>query len=300
MDIARPAVARPSPSPHARWRIRLTYWWRHGRLPDLHDPRTFTELVQARKLSGHDREMVAMADKVAAKARVAERLGSGWTIPTLWHGTVLPRSAPWPAPFVVKARHGCNQNIFVLDDGGDWRADWPAIRARAAKWLRRSYGEWLDEGLYRDIPRGLLVEPFVGTPPVLPVDYKFYVFGGRVEAVQVHLDRGVRHRWLLFDRAWRRLSAGCAEAPTVPPASLPAMIAAAETLGAARDFARVDFYEIADKPVFGEMTFYPGSGLDRFDPVALDAVLGEHWLRALGVRRGSGARVGQAAELLGV
>lgn len=295
MDVAHPAIAPPSPSPHARWRIRLTYWWRHRRLPDLDDPRTFTELVQARKLSGHDRTMVAMADKVVAKTRVAAQLGPGWTIPTLWHGTVLPETAPWPRPFVVKARHGCNQNIFVFED----RADWPAIRATAAGWMRRRYGGWLDESLYRDLPRGLLVEPFMGTPPVLPVDYKCYVFGGRVEAVQVHLARGGEHRWLMFDRSWRRLSLGKPEADPRPPASLPTMIAAAETLAAGRDFCRVDLYEIDGKPLFGEMTFYPGSGLDRFEPVALDAMLGEHWLRARGARRGSGSRVGQAVELIG-
>lgn len=262
-------------------------------MPDLDEPATFTELVQARKLDGHDPWMVGMADKVVAKARVAARLGTGWTIPTLWHGTELPETAPWPVPFVVKARHGCRQNIFVLDDS----ADWTAIRTRAASWMRRSYGGWLDEGLYRDIPRGLLVEPFVGTPPSLPIDYKFYVFGGRVAAVQVHLARGGRHRWVMFDRDWRRLSAGGAATAPPAPASLPAMIAAAETLGEARDFCRVDLYEIAGKPLFGEMTFYPGSGLDRFDPVALDALLGREWLRALQPHALSPC-VGQPPELI--
>ncbi len=63
--------------------------------------------------------------------------------------------------------------------------------------------------------------------------------------------------------------------------ALKRMIVAAETLSAGSDFLRVDLYEIDGKPLFGEMTFYPGSGLDRFDPVALDTELGAHWLRAL-------------------
>lgn len=32
-------------------------------------------------------------------------------------------------------------------------------------------------------------------------------------------------------------------------------------------------------PLFGEMTFYPGSGLDQFNPISLDQVIGDHWLR---------------------
>ncbi|MEG3174635.1 ATP-grasp fold amidoligase family protein [Sphingomonas sp. RB3P16] len=260
----------------ARWRIYLTYWWRHGRWPRLDDPQTFTELVQARKLAGADRAMVRMADKLVAKAIVAERLGVDWIIPTLWHGTELPPIPAWPTPFVVKARHGCNQTAFVFDDA----ADWDDVRRRAAGWMRSTYGYWLDEDLYARIPRGLVVEPFVGAPPVLPIDYKFYVFGGRVEYVQVHLGRGGRHRWILFDRQWRRVSSATDDRDPTPPVTLGQMIVAAERLSDGRDFVRVDLYEIDGRPLFGEMTFYPGSGLDPFSPVSLDAELGAHWLRA--------------------
>lgn len=273
--------AFPAPGPllsriRARWRISLTYWWRHRRWPDLDTPATFTELVQTRKLAGADREMAQMADKLIAKRLVTERLGAEWVIPTLWQGTVLPDAPLWPTPFVVKARHGCNQSAFVFSDA----VDWAAVRRRSARWMRSRYGYWLDEALYADIPRGLIVEPFVGAAPTLPIDYKFYVFGGRVAYVQVHLGRGERHRWILLDRQWRRVSALTHDPDPIRPATLGRMIAAAERLGTGRDFVRVDLYEIDDQPKFGEITFYPGSGLDRFDPVALDAVLGEAWLRA--------------------
>lgn len=280
MDAAFPALAPLLSRIRARWRIYLTYWWRHGRWPDLATPATFTELVQLRKLARANDEMARMADKCVAKRFVAERLGPEWTIPTLWHGTVLPETPPWPTPFVVKARHGCNQTAFVFDAA----ADWAAVRRRAARWMRADYGAWLDEDLYARIPRGLIVEPFMGAAPTLPIDYKFYVFGGRVAYVQVHLGRGERHRWMLFDRQWRRVSALTHDPDPVRPSSLARMIAAAERLGADRDFLRVDLYEIDGRPLFGEMTFYPGSGLDRFDPVSLDAVLGEQWLGAIAAR----------------
>ncbi len=274
MQAVLPAITSSAKPARSRWRINLTYWWRHGRLPDLDDPRTFTELVQARKLSGADAAMSRMADKLVAKQIVSARLGKEWVIPTLWHGTELPEQPVWPTPFVVKARHGCNQTAFVLDDS----ADWAAVRARAAGWMRSDYGYWLDEDLYAAIPRGLIVEPFMGTPPTLPIDYKFYAFGGRVAYAQVHLGRGGRHRWILLDRNWRRVSAASADPDPVAPASLARMIAAAEALSDGRDFVRADLYEIDGRPLFGELTFYPGSGLDCFDPVSLDHQLGEQWL----------------------
>ena len=254
----------------------LSYRWRHGRWPQLARPSRFTELVQRRKLDGGNPDWARLVDKVTAKEHVAARLGREWVIPTLWTGSTLPPVPPVAPTFVVKARHGCRQNRFVRSEGEDWSA----IRRTADGWMRRGYGGWLDEPLYAAVPRGLLIEPFIGETERLPVDWKFYVFGGEVAAVQVHLERETRHRWLLFDRDWRRLSAGRGADVPPPPASLPAMIAAAERLGEGIDFVRIDFYERFGRPLFGEMTFYPGSGYDPFDPVSLDAALGARWSAA--------------------
>jgi hypothetical protein len=277
MDFALPATTITGARKLARTRITLTYMWRHRRLPDLIDPQTFTELVQHRKLNDRDARLPLFADKVRAKTIVAERLGSEWIIPTLWHGTVLPDRPEWTRPFVVKSRHGCNQIAFVRDP---LTFDWTGLTARSKRWMRADYGFWLDEWLYLRIPRGILVEPLVGTGPGLPIDYKFYVFGGRVEYIQVHLGRGSRHRWIVFDRNWHRRSAITADPDPVQPATLKRMIAAAEELGRGFDFTRVDLYEIDGHPLFGEITFYPGSGLDPFSPPSLDAEMGSHWRRA--------------------
>jgi len=273
------ALSLAPPTTHdiaARSRIALCYLWRHGRLPDLDDPQTFTEFVQYGKLHDRNLHMVAFADKIAAKAMVAERLGDRWVTPTLWMGEFLPATPVWPLPFVVKAHHGCNQNAFVRTGCEDWAA----IRRAAHRWVRRDYaGVWLDEWLYRHLPRGLLVEPFIGSGGQLPIDYKFYVFAGRAEYVQVHLDRERAHRWMLFDRCWRQVSTRHGDTPPLP-ASLSHLIEAAEALGRQFDFVRVDLYETDGTPRFGEMTFYPGSGLDPFDPPRLDAEIGAHWARA--------------------
>ena len=55
-------------------------------------------------------------------------------------------------------------------------------------------------------------------------------------------------------------------------------------MAATFDFARIDFYEIAGEPKFGEVTFYPGSGLDPFDPLELDSEIGALWLAGLASR----------------
>ena len=274
----------------ARLRIHLTYAFRHRRIVRLAEPSLFTELIQYRKLHDRNPAFPRLADKLLAKDAVGALLGPEWVTPTLWHGTALPAAPIWPLPFVLKARHGCNQYAFVRSTDIDWQA----LRRRTRRWMSDRYGYWLDEWLYTQIERGLLIEPFIGADDVLPIDYKLLVFGGRVAFVQVHLGRETAHRWMLFDRDWRKLTPG-PDAPP-PPRTLAAMIEAAELLGRAFDFVRADFYEIAGRPRFGEMTFYPGSGLSPIDPPHLDAVMGDLWRDAIGARRSASAHARHQAR----
>lgn len=269
---AEPSPPRTRPGcALARLRIQATYLFRHRRLAALDQPRLFTELIQHRKLADRDPRLPLLADKLLAKTHVAATLGPEWVTPTLWAGTDLPPLPSWPVPFVVKSRHGCNHHAFVRA----MNTDWAALRRRAQRWMARPYGAWLDEWAYAQIERGLLIEPFIGEDGVLPIDYKLFVFGGRVAFIQVHLARETAHRWLLFDRHWRRLARG-QDAPP-PPRSLATMIAGAERLGRDFAFVRVDCYDIFGRARFGEMTFYPGSGLLPIDPPELDGAMGKLW-----------------------
>lgn len=262
-----------------RLRMALMFLARNHYVPNLDQPTTFNELVHVRKLCDRRAILPRLADKVLVKDYVAERLGRDWLIPTLWHGTRLPETPPWQPPFVVKPNHASQKILFVRSIG----ADWPRIRARANRWLRQRYGGLLDEWLYGSIEPQLLVEPFVGGGGAVPIDYKFFVFRGRVEMIQVDTDREHAHKRTLFDRSWRllpvRLRYPRSTARLEPPPNLGRMIEAAETLGRNWDFVRVDLYH-PGRPLFGELTFYPNSGLDRFSPKALDEQLGALWLAA--------------------
>jgi hypothetical protein len=273
----RPSAGR-SALPLARLRIGLIYAWRHRRIADLSTPRRFTELVQLRKLRDRSPFQTQLMDKLAAKRLVADRLGGAWLVPTLWEGTALPARPPFEFPAILKARHGCNQNVVLCREPGT--LEWDRLRRRVEKWLRSPYGMWLDEWAYRDVPRGAFAEPLLGGGLPLPIDYKIYVFGGRATHIQVHLGRGARHRWILHDLAWRRLVPGDEHPP--PPPSLAAMIDAAEELARDTSFLRVDFYDIAGRPYFGEFCLYPGSGFDPFPADWIDFELGSIWLAALG------------------
>ena len=276
-NAAALAVLVPS-AVWARIRVTLIYVWRHRRLPRIDRPVRFTEWVQWRKLHDRDHGLALLTDKMFAKAHAADVIGQEHIIPTIWHGYTLPQHAPWPRPFIVKANHGCKQFVVVRND-----ADWQAALRQAPRWLRKPYGQWLDEWHYTQARRMLLVEPFIGTAASLPLDYKVYVFGGVARCVQVHVGRGTDHRWVQFDREWQQLSSTSQEGGFDRPDTLLPMLAAAEAIAGRRDFLRVDFYEVGGVLFFGETCLFPGSGLDPFSPASLDTELGHHWANA---RRG--------------
>ncbi len=215
-----------------------------------------------------------LTDKLYSKSLVADRCSAHLSVPTLWAGLDLPGDPPGDFPMIVKANHSCGR-VRVVRDLGDWRS----ARHAARRWVSGVYGEWLDERQYRAARRLILVEPFLSSTDRLPDDYKVYVFGGRAAIVQHHVDRGTRqHRWTQFDLSWTRVGGAHSEAG--PPATLTEMLGMAERLAAGFDFLRVDFYEVEGRLWFGEFCLCPGSGLDPFEPVALDRQLGDLWSAA--------------------
>lgn len=58
------------------------------------------------------------------------------------------------------------------------------------------------------------------------------------------------------------------------PDALDEMIALAEKLSVQELFVRVDFYYCNKKIYFGEMTYYPSSGLGKFIPMEWDEMIG--------------------------
>src|SRR5262249_50061015 len=111
--------------------VRIHYFRHHKRLPNLRSPRRFTEKVIHRKLYERDFRMPILADKIAVKKFVAERIGPEFVTPILWSGTQLPRREDrnWAIPYVIKPNNGSGANIFVRTNTD---IDWEFIEQKCA------------------------------------------------------------------------------------------------------------------------------------------------------------------------
>jgi hypothetical protein len=131
-----------------------------------------------------------------------------------------------------------------------------------------------------------LDEDGTGTHP--PMDVKVYTFYG--EAPMVLTRRVIKHgdpeaTFRIIDRHGRDVgdiySGNPVDQTMELPSRLTETVEAAERLSLAirAPFSRLDFYNVNDRIVFGEVTPRPG-GPQWFGP-DLDAVLGDAWERAL-------------------
>ncbi len=235
----------------------------------------FAWKVRRRKRRDRSPLLATLQDKYAAKLYAA---ACGVKSAELLYVTTEPATLPFeqlPPNYFVKATHGQNWNIraaasklYLYRNGAAGTAEITLTKeacvARCQTWLSRTYSE--SEWAYTKIKPRILVEAALEPCGDELFDYRFYTFGGKVSAISLGSPRYRKNKLnVFFTPDWQPFNLTCyAEALPHPlpekPAVLAEMIAAAETLGAATDFVRVDLYNTVQGVMLGELTVYPHAG----------------------------------------
>lgn len=262
--------------------LRALFRLKQGRRLNLDDPKTFNEKLQWLKLHYRDPLMPVCSDKYEVRRFVEER-GCGDMLNELYWQGFDPKEIPYddlPDSFVVKVTHGSTFNIIVRDKSSLNRR---IAAERLARWLRARfipcYGEWF----YGKVRPRIVVERFLddGSGSSLR-DYKVFCFGGTPCLVSVYSDRGTVCHQDIYDTEWNYLSElegsyPRSGKPIERPSCLDQLLSAARKLSAGFPHARVDFFVVNGKPVFGEITFTSAAGFSRFGTPELDELMGS-WL----------------------
>ncbi|HEX2659874.1 MAG TPA: ATP-grasp fold amidoligase family protein, partial [Polyangia bacterium] len=150
----------------------------HKVFPRLVAPRTFNEKILHRKLFDRRPLLSTLADKLAARAYVAERLDPD-ILPRLYTVTTDPTSLPFsalPDRFVVKPTHGSGWVWIVRDKATVDRA---ALIDTCRQWLATSYYDRTGEWIYKNVPPRILIEELIEDGSgIAPTDYKLFTFDG--------------------------------------------------------------------------------------------------------------------------
>ena len=116
------------------------------------------------------------------------------------------------------------------------------------------------------------------------IDYKFYCFNGEPKFLYVsqglenHSTARISYVTLDWEIApYKRTDYSNFEQLPPKPKTFEKMVEFAKILSNGIPFSRIDFYEINENLYFGEITFFPGSGLSPFEPDEWDKKIGS-WL----------------------
>lgn len=253
----------------------------HGYPLNLDQPNTFCDWVNYKKIKDRNPLIPITSDKFRVRDYVRQKLGKEIAeellVPLLFvsdTGLDIPFES-FAGEYYLKPNHGSGLGILVNPG-----MDPDLLKSTCKKWLKTSYGQSLQEWAYRDIPRKILCETVLRDGEgKLPIDFKFYCIHGQVEMIGIFHKSGKQAFACYLDPYLRELGGPrgvdepFSEIPEIP--NLGTLLRLAETLSEDFELVRIDFYSFEDKVYFGEITHYPGSGLDCFDSFEQDLHLGQ-------------------------
>jgi hypothetical protein len=261
--------------------LKMKFRLRVGYKLNLKNPVRFNEKLQWLKLYDRNPEYTKMVDKVAAKDYVREKIGDKYIIPTLgvYNSVEEINWDELPNRFVLKCAHDSGGIVICKDKT---TLNIKAAKEKLKKGLSRSYFYQNREWPYKNVPRRIIAEKFItnGYDDDL-TDFKFYCFDGEPRYCQVIADRNTKETIDFFDMDWVHQDfcglnpvCGPAAKPAAKPQGFETMKRIARELAKDTQFVRVDMYAVNETTYFGELTFYPASGMGVFTPDSANFDLG--------------------------
>lgn len=267
--------------------LKLLFRLRMGRRLNLDNPQTFSEKLQWLKLYDRNPEYIKMVDKFEVKDYVAKALSNDYIIPTLgvWDRIEDIEWDTLPDKFVLKTTHGGGSSgVIICKDKASFN------RSNAINSLKKSLRQdiycTLKEWPYKSLNKRIIAEKYIEPNSAmndLP-DYKFFCFNGQPKYCQVISGRETKKSIDFFDHNWEHQlfheprNYPFAEVEPSRPDALEKMWLAATKLAKDKPFSRIDFYEVGGSVYFGEITFFPTSGMGGFDPEEWDDIFGS-WIQ---------------------
>jgi len=257
--------------------VKLRYFARFRKFPNLKEPKDLNEKILYLKLFTDTTEWTRLADKYLVRDYVKERGCAQYLVDLygVWYDAKDVDFDSLPNSFILKANNGCGKgsNLIVSDKN---KIDKEAVRKTVDGWLHEKHvGALAAEPQYKNMKPCVIAEaliPFEEGQKSL-VDYKIWCFNGKAHFIMTCSSRDVSFTKLnLFDTEWNQVSEYMSpsvdypieDIPLPKPDNLPQMIEIAEVLAKGFPCVRVDLYNVKGRIYFGEMTFTSLGGMMHY------------------------------------
>ncbi len=265
--------------------VSLLYMERFNKKLNIDHPNTFTEKLQWLKLNYRTAEQTICVDKYAVRNYLKDK-GYGNLLNRvidIWDDVDNINIEKLPNKFVLKATHGSSMNLIVKDKT---KINWFVWKKIMMQWLKQNI--YIDgrEWPYKNVRPQIICEEFIESNDNELKDYRIFCFNGEPEFIQVDIERLTSHNRTFFDKSWslQPIKIGAygkqhgfyaKQFDEEKPKQLDYMLKVSRELAAPFPFARIDFYNIENRVIFGEITFYPNSGFISIYPKEIEMRFGQ-------------------------
>lgn len=270
--------------------IKMQYRLKTGHKLDLKNPKRFTEKLQWYKLYYRDPLMVECVDKYDVRKYV-KRCGCEAILNNFYGVYNTPDEINFddlPKSFVLKDTLGSGGNSVILVQDKS-KMDENLVRKQMWEWVNYPVNKKYPgrEWVYDKRKHRIIAEKYIESNPKDGglIDYKFFCFYGKAEYLYVLADRkvGQKARLGIYDAGYvkqqvRRGDEMFLKRDVKKPGNYDELLKTAERLAKPFPEARIDFYDVNGKIIFGEITFFDGSGYMKFEPDEFDFILGEKFV----------------------
>ncbi|WP_339916545.1 ATP-grasp fold amidoligase family protein [Yeosuana marina] len=275
--IAKVVLAKFNPE----YYVKISFKANLNYTPNFKNPKTHNERTAKRRFCYTD-QMTRLSDKIEVRKHVSEIIGEDYLVPMFFEMDSLTKNSynKLPSSFVIKANHGSGFNLIVKDKS---KYSYDELKKITDKWLNTKYHLIGLELHYKNIKPRLLVEQLlIDEQGQIPKDFKFHCFKNKIY-IEVLIDRFVNIKAAFFDENFKIIEFPFiykeVDDPTTikKPENFNEMIDIVKKLSHSFDYVRIDLFSVNNKIYFGEYTFTPTSGIDKFKTYSKDVEWGTLW-----------------------
>lgn len=267
--------------------VRIQYFIKTGNILHLKYPKRFTEKLQHYKVFYRNSLMKRVVDKYDVRSYIKE-IGLNDILNECYGCYNTIEEIDWeslPNSFVIKdTLGGAGLSVIIVKDKRSVKKE--SFHKDLFKWLSEPYNkkhtgrEWVYDGR----PHRIIIEKYIESDKENGglIDYKFFCNYGKTCFLYVIADRNIGHggAFGVFTPEFKRIEVERAdERPLcreiVKPDNYEVMRSIAEQIAKPFPESRIDLYNVNGKIIFGEITFFDGSGYMKFNPDKFDRIFGD-------------------------
>lgn len=260
--------------------LKIKYYKIFKKKLNLKNPKNFNEKINYLKIYDDLEIKTELQDKIKVKEFVASQIGEKYIIPTL---KVLEVNKPFKEQlknldkFILKTNFESGV-VYYCENPKDF--DFTSIQKNIINSYKGNFHMHGREMHYGRIKKACFAEKLLNQHEKL-LDYKFYCFNGQPIYVHVDRNRNSDHTRSFYNMSWQKIKDLSIEykydkKSLEIPNNFDEMKFVATKLSTNFKFVRVDLYNHLGEILFGEMTFYPGAGFEKFSIKKYDYEFGKY------------------------